>query len=153
MSETKLAKDIDDCSNCPLYKNDCSGGWTSGGGGIPIEPPCTSWNENDKIYEGMYDYEPSEGDLNWISENIAKKEQEQKEKKELEYKESIKRLVNNISRYGNAKVKQGGELCYNWYCPHCNRWFHAWYESCHDGIVETSCNHCGEALVHSGWLD
>lgn len=50
-----LAKDIDGCSVCPLYKSDCSGGWTSDSGGMPVEPPCCSWNDDDKIYEGMYD--------------------------------------------------------------------------------------------------
>ena len=49
------AKDIDDCDNCPLRKSDCNGGMTSGGGGNPIEPPCTSWNDETEIYEGMYD--------------------------------------------------------------------------------------------------
>lgn len=153
--EIKLAKDIDDCSNCPLYQHDCTGGWTSGNG-EPVEPPCCSWNENDKIYKGMYEnnsYEPSEGDLEWIRENIARKEQEKKEKHELKDKEEAKKLINSISRYGNAKIKQGGELCYSWYCPRCNRWFHAWSESSHDGVVETSCSHCGEVLVHSWLLD
>lgn len=36
-----LAKDIDDCSNCPLYESECHG-LTSDGAGNPIEPPCTS---------------------------------------------------------------------------------------------------------------
>lgn len=49
------AKDITGCDNCPIYKNDCKGGWTSNGRGTPIEPPCTSWNDEDDIYEGMYD--------------------------------------------------------------------------------------------------
>ena len=55
-SSIVLAKDIDDCSNCPLYKHDCKGGWTSGGNGEPIEPPCCSWNEDTEVYEGMYEY-------------------------------------------------------------------------------------------------
>ena len=103
----------------------------------------------------MYDndYEPSEGDLEWIRKDIARKEQEKKEKRELEDKKEAKRLINSISRYGNAKVKQGGELCYNWYCPHCNRWVHANSEHCHNGITETSCNYCGENLAHSWLLD
>ena len=50
-----LAKNITDCEECPLYKNDCSGGWTSGGAGQPIEPPCTLWNGDEIIYEGMYE--------------------------------------------------------------------------------------------------
>jgi len=47
-----LAKDIDDCSNCPLYKTDCVGGWKSDGGGNPIEPPCTSWNDDTEVSVG-----------------------------------------------------------------------------------------------------
>lgn len=151
-----LAKDIDDCSNCPLYKHDCVGGWTSDGGGNPIEPPCTSWNDDDEIYEGMYDnytYEPSERELKWEEERLEQLEKERKAEKEAEDKEEAKNLINRISSYGNAKVKEGGELCYNWYCPHCRRWFHAWHESCHSGIVETSCNYCGETLAHSFLLD
>ena len=52
---TALAKDITNCTDCPLYNQDCIGGWTSGSGGTLIEPPCSSWNENDEIYKGMYD--------------------------------------------------------------------------------------------------
>lgn len=37
--------DIEDCNECPLMEEDlCSGGWTSGAGGTPIEPPCASWD-------------------------------------------------------------------------------------------------------------
>lgn len=150
-----LAKDIDDCSNCPLYKNDCSGGWTSGGGGNPIEPPCCSWNDNDEICEGIYSndtYEPSAREIEWENEYVLKQEQLQKAKREAEYIEEIRKQINQVTKYGNAKIKAGGELCYNWYCPNCHRWFHAWHESCHDGIVETSCNYCGEALAYSSSL-
>lgn len=150
-----LAKDIDDCSNCPLYKHDCVGGWTSNGNGTPIEPPCCAWNENDEIYEGMYQnniYEPSERELEWEREYVLKQEQMQKEKREAEYTEQVKKRLNQVTKYGNAKIKTGGELCYNWFCPSCQRWFHAWHESCHDGIVETSCNYCGEILAYSSLL-
>ena len=49
------ASDITDCAECPLYDHDCCGGWASSGSGTPIEPPCTSWNDDEEIYEGMYD--------------------------------------------------------------------------------------------------
>ena len=151
-----MAKDIDDCESCPLYKHDCIGGWTSNGNGTPIEPPCCSWNENDEIYEGMYSndiYEPSEQELKWEREYIEQKEEEQRKQRELQNIEDTRKRVNSISRYGNARVKQGGELCYDWYCPRCHRWFHAWSESCYGGVVETNCNHCGETLAHSWLLD
>lgn len=48
------AMDIQDCSDCPLLYIDCPGGWTSGGGGTPIEPPCTSWVGDEVIYSGKY---------------------------------------------------------------------------------------------------
>ena len=53
----KLAKEIKSCEDCPLYQNDCKGSWSSSAYGIPIEPPCCNWEENDVIFEGMYDYE------------------------------------------------------------------------------------------------
>jgi hypothetical protein len=49
------AKDIKGCDNCPLYKNDCKGGWSSDGRGTPVEPPCTGWDDDNDIYEGMYE--------------------------------------------------------------------------------------------------
>ena len=48
-----LAKDIHGCEDCPLYESECLGGWTSGAGGEPIEPPCCNWNDDDEIYDGM----------------------------------------------------------------------------------------------------
>lgn len=54
MDEIKKASEIEDCTGCPLYGADCKGGWTSGAGGTPIEPPCCSWNGDEEIYEGMY---------------------------------------------------------------------------------------------------
>lgn len=77
--KTVLAKDIDDCSKCPLYENECPGGWTSGAGGNPIEPPCCSWNEDTKVYEGMYpEIDYSEQSMKWIREETVKREQKEK---------------------------------------------------------------------------
>lgn len=50
--------EIEDCDEC-LIKDEgiCPGGWTSGAGGAPIEPPCTSWDgdeEVDDYIEGYY---------------------------------------------------------------------------------------------------
>jgi hypothetical protein len=98
-------------------------------------------------------YEPSERELQWARERTEEKERKEKAKREKEYRETIGRLVNNISRHGNAKVKSSGELCDIWYCPRCNRWFHAYYESSHDGVTETSCTRCGERLAHAYGLE
>lgn len=53
--EDIYAKDINSCDSCPLYCNECGGGWSSGWGGEPVEPPCTSWNDDMLVYSGMYD--------------------------------------------------------------------------------------------------
>lgn len=34
-----------DCSGCPLYNNECPGGWKCYGG-EPIEPPCCGWDDD-----------------------------------------------------------------------------------------------------------
>lgn len=49
------AGDINDCDDCPLQGNDCPGGPTSDGNGNHIEPPCTTWNKDKRIFAGMYD--------------------------------------------------------------------------------------------------
>ena len=42
--------DIEDCSECPLKDEGlCPGGWTSGAGGIPIEPPCAGWDGDEDV--------------------------------------------------------------------------------------------------------
>lgn len=106
------AKDITDCSECPLYQKDCTGGWTSGGGGVSIEPPCCSWNVEEEIYEGMYDrdYEYSEQELKWIEEERREKEVEEKKQKEKEEKERLREIVYSKSKYGSSDIKYCGSI-------------------------------------------
>lgn len=56
MEDIKKASDIHSCQECPLYGNDCNGGWKSSGADTPIEPPCCCWSGDEEIYEGMYDF-------------------------------------------------------------------------------------------------
>ena len=138
-----------------MYQNDCAGGWTSGGGGVPIEPPCCSWNGEEEIYEGMYDddYEYSEQELKWIEEERREREVEEKKRKEREEKEILRRIVYSKSKYGSSDIKYGGSICYDWFCHHCNRWVSPGHESWSGGIGETWCPRCGNTLVHCGDLD
>ena len=138
-----------------MYQNDCVGGWTSGGGGIPIEPPCCSWNGEEEIYEGMYDndYEYSEQELKWIEEERREKEIEGKKQKERKEKERLRRIVSSKSKYGSSDIKYNGSICNDWFCHHCSRWVSPGYESWSGGIGETSCPRCGNTLVHCGDLD
>ena len=89
MDEMKLAREIEDCDDCPLYGNDCPGGWTGGPNG-PIEPPCCSWNGDEEISKGMYSnitYLPQE--LKWRQEAH---EQKEAEKRAAKHKEEIENL-------------------------------------------------------------
>lgn len=53
VEEFVYAKDIVDCYGCPLYETECKGTEISGYDGLPVDPPCTTWDANDKIYAGM----------------------------------------------------------------------------------------------------
>ena len=89
MDELKIASEIEDCDDCPLYGNDCPGGWT-GGPNVPIEPPCCLWNGDEEISEGMYSnitYLPQE--LIWRQEAH---EQKEAEKRAAKHKEEIENL-------------------------------------------------------------
>ena len=54
MKYGKYSKDINDCDECPLFMNDCRGGFTSDGSGEPIEPPCFNWDDETLVTEHMY---------------------------------------------------------------------------------------------------
>lgn len=42
--------------NVLCIKKDCQGG-KSNPSGVPIDPPCCYWDDDDEIYEGMYENE------------------------------------------------------------------------------------------------
>lgn len=156
MSEkVKLAKDIHDCGDCPLYQNDCIGGWTSNGAGTPIEPPCTSWNADEEVYEGMYDYEIeySAETLEWIAMRQAEKEKEERERREQQEKEELQKLVKSITPYGLSKIRDTSSICSAWYCNNCKQWVYPGCEHWHDGIGEAFCYKCGTTMVYCGFLE
>ena len=65
--------EIDDCTLCPLYKNElCKGGLTSNGYGEPVEPPCTNFDDNTDLDEYV------KRSVQW------EKEQREKRKKDME---------------------------------------------------------------------
>lgn len=45
-----LAKDITDCSDCPLYQNTCQGRPTADSNGNIVEPPCAEWTDDTEVY-------------------------------------------------------------------------------------------------------
>ena len=49
--------EIEDCDECPIKDEGiCPGGWTSGAGGTPIEPPCTSWDGDEEVDDYIEGY-------------------------------------------------------------------------------------------------
>lgn len=157
--EVIYARDIDDCSVCPLYEKDCPGGWTSSGSGTPIEPPCTSWNGDEEIYEGMYDrYKDWKlEDIKQRTAELIRREQEEREKQQKNRKEYLERRIAEYSNYDNAKTRYAGECLDKWYCPRCHNWFYP--NGCaspyrdRDGIETSICPICNTRLAHGYELD
>lgn len=158
-NEVIYARDIDDCSVCPLYEKDCPGGWTSSPSGNPIEPPCTSWNGDEEIYEGMYDrYSDWKlEDIKQRTEEAIRREQEDREKQQKDRKEYLERRIAEHSNYGNVKTKHTRELLDVWYCPRCHNWIcpNGWALPSRDkdGIETARCPICDTKLAHSYELD
>lgn len=156
MDEIKKASEIEDCAGCPLYGTDCKGGWTSGAGGTPIEPPCCSWNGDEDIYEGMYsemDYSPQE--LKWMQEEFERREAK---KREADHRAEVERLENLVwrltgGRYRHIEFRYRGEICYDWLCPYCHTWRSVSSESHHGGISEAWCSRCGRRMVYCQELE
>ncbi len=88
-----LAKDIDDCSNCPLYESECHG-LTSNGAGNPIEPPCTFWNDDDEIWDGMLELQRLE-----YEERQKKSERSMKAKKAAETRKRYAHLDDKYAKF------------------------------------------------------
>lgn len=157
--EVIYARDIDDCSVCPLYKKDCPGGWTSSGGGTPIEPPCSSWNGDEEIYEGMYDRYSDWRleDIKQRTKDTIRREQEEREKRQKDRKEYLERRIAEYSNYGNVKTRYAGEFLDKWYCPRCHNWFYPnggmGATRLKEGIEFCWCPICDTRLAHSYELD
>lgn len=150
-----FAKDITDCDSCPIYKADCPGGYTSGGGGQPIEPPCCSWDDDTKVYVGMYSYERdySPQEIAWCEERSkAKEEAERVARHKADVEEAMCR-VREITGGGNTPRRYGGEFCATWYCKRCNRWVYSGVESSSGGITTSYCPRCGDSFAHAWILD
>lgn len=97
--------EIEDCDECPIKDEGiCPGGWTSGAGGIPIEPPCTSWDGNEEVDDYIEGYYASvlarEGweDRMW--------EEEQKRKRKNEIAKRKRQYLKNYCITERCEVKQ-----------------------------------------------
>lgn len=150
-----LAKNITDCSECPLYKNDCLGGWVGGPGGVPIEPPCCSWDDDTEVYEGMYYYELSEEEIRWAEDYWKQKEAEKKEREHKQYIEELKHKVRNLTgnEYRHVERRYNGSIVYDWLCPYCRTWRRPDSESMYGGIVEAWCSRCNRRMVYCSELE
>ena len=152
-----LAKDITCCEECPLLHEDCPGGWTSGPGGSPIEPPCTSWTDDQVIYAGMYDKaerDYSSTERKWASEAETRREAMERAERRTRDVEQAKRLIRENSRYSNAMQRSSFNYDgYDWFCPECRAWFHPYVRSFTQGVEIDHCYRCGTTLAHSDLLN
>lgn len=155
MEDTKIANEIEDCEDCPLFGNDCPGGWTGGSNG-PIEPPCCSWNGDEKIYEGMYrEFEYSPQELKWAQEEYERKEAEEQAAKHKARIEHLRMAVAGIigGQYRHIEVRDAGELRDAWKCPYCHNWSRVGWPFYRDGIAEAWCSKCGRKMVYCRELE
>lgn len=157
MDEVVLAKDINGCENCPLCGNDCPGGYTSGPGGTPIEPPCCSWSEDTEVYEGMYDDDPrdysNDDDAAYVAETArVANSREQAQKEEIE---RLRNRVRSITGgdYRHIELRERGSACNDWLCPYCGTWRRVASESWHGGIGEAWCSKCQRTMVFCSELE
>lgn len=156
MDEVKKASEIEDCSECPLYKKDCPGGCTSDGTGQPVEPPCMSWNDDDEIYEGMYeDYELSEAELERWREETARREKKRREEEHRQEIDRLRRQVRSLTggEYKHIEFRRNGTIVDDWLCPYCHRWTYPGWESGHGGITESWCGRCNRRMVFCSALE
>lgn len=105
-----LYKEIDDCVQCPLLKEEiCPGGYTSSPSGTPIEPPCCGFDDDTDLEQWIEDYYENQRryeeylDKKWEAEQKKKRKAEIAKKKrdylkwycfdeKLEVKRARKRL-------------------------------------------------------------
>jgi len=157
MPDDIYAKDIESCSSCPIYGKDCPGGWTSGASGTPIEPPCTSWNDDTLVYEGMYadnDRGYSKQEMEWLRKEQTEREKQKRAEQRAKEIEEDKRLIAQNSKYPNACVRNSAWADgRDWFCPECHRWFHPGILSFTRGIAVVTCSRCGTGLAHSDLLE
>lgn len=99
-----LAKEVTDCSNCPLLESHCKGGMTSSPGGEPIEPPCVNWEPDTDLDEFMDEIEASQIDY---EEEIARQyAQEQEAKKKNEIKRQRAKESKQYTRLEVQKINK-----------------------------------------------
>ena len=76
--------EIEDCDECPIKDEGiCPGGITSGAGGIPIEPPCTSWDGDEEVDDYIRGYYASVLAREEWEDRMWEEEQKRKRKNEI----------------------------------------------------------------------
>lgn len=112
----KELAELEDCEQCPLFKEEiCPGGMTVSPGGTPIEPPCCGFEDDTDLDVWVADYFDRRRRQEAYYDELHKKEQEKKRKNDLRnrrqrflklycYSESqdVKRLKKQIKAVENA---------------------------------------------------
>lgn len=76
--------EIEDCSECPIKDEGiCPGGWTSGAGGQPIEPPCASWDADEEVEDYIQGYYARIQAHEEYEDRLWKEQQEKNAKNEI----------------------------------------------------------------------
>lgn len=109
--------EIEDCDECPIRDEGiCPGGWTSGAGGDPIEPPCAGWDGEEDVEDYISSVYASIAAREEYEDRLWKEEQEKQRKNEIAKKKrryinsyciserlAVKSLKKQIKNYENAE--------------------------------------------------
>lgn len=109
--------EIEDCDECPIRDEGiCPGGWTSGAGGDPIEPPCTNWDGNKNVRDYIEEFYASQLEYEEYEDRLFEEKQKKQRKKEISKRKreyikgyciseqiAVKTLKRKIKNYENIE--------------------------------------------------
>lgn len=103
-----LYKEIDDCEQCPLLKEEiCPGGWTASPSGSPIEPPCCSFDDDTDLEQWLEDYYENQRRYEEYLDRKWEDEQEKKRKAEVaKKKRNYLKIYCNYERIDVKRAKK-----------------------------------------------
>lgn len=101
MSELIYLGDIDDCEICPIREKNMCPSWYSYNPSGPGDPPCSSWDKDEKIEDYIDGVEEEKSRYENYLHELWEKEEEKKRKNELQRKRRY--LVK--ARTGTEKAK------------------------------------------------
>ena len=103
--------DLEDCDLCPLKKEDiCKGGWSSDANGMPVEPPCTMFEDDTDLDQWITDYYANYA--RWAAEQDRQIRERAKKRRQAEKAAETRKQIKYYCYTEIANVKKvKAEIC------------------------------------------